>query len=228
MEFAVYGQHFLRYECYNSSINQGEYSTMDVQKIGNFLAELRKDKNLTQEELGERIGVTNKTVSRWENGNYLPPVEILQILSKLYEVSINEVLSGERLNDSVYKQNAEEYITVDLMKKSKEAKKRLTISFVVAFITILSGLSIILLSGMLSAPIWLRICCIVLSLIIVVLGIGVCCALTVDAGVYECPNCGEKFVPSMKDFLSGMHTFTKRKLSCPKCGKRYYCKKKLK
>ena len=57
---------------------------MDVQKIGNFLAELRKDKNLTQEELGERIGVTNKTVSRWENGNYLPPVEILQILSKLY------------------------------------------------------------------------------------------------------------------------------------------------
>ena len=91
-------------------------------KYGNFLAELRKDKNLTQEELGERIGVTNKTVSRWENGNYLPPVEILQILSKLYEVSINEVLSGERLNDSVYKQNAEEYITVDLMKRVKKPK----------------------------------------------------------------------------------------------------------
>ena len=72
---------------------------MDMQKIGNFLAELRKEKNLTQEELGEQLGVTNKTVSRWENGNYLPPVEMLQMLSKLYDVSINELLSGERLSD---------------------------------------------------------------------------------------------------------------------------------
>ena len=48
---------------------------MDMKKIGVFLAELRKDRNLTQDELGEKIGVTNKTVSRWENGNYLPPVK---------------------------------------------------------------------------------------------------------------------------------------------------------
>ncbi|MDE7337169.1 MAG: helix-turn-helix domain-containing protein [Clostridia bacterium] len=201
---------------------------MDLQKIGNFLAQLRKDKNLTQEELGEQIGVTNKTVSRWENGNYLPPVEILQLLSKFYDVSINELLSGERLNDVVYKQNAEEYITIDLMKKSKEDRRRLTVSFVVAIITIISGLSIVLLSALLSAPIWLRICSLVLSLIIVILGVGVCCVLTIDAGVYECPSCGEKFIPSMKDFISGAHTFTKRKLRCPKCGKKYYCKKKLK
>ena len=67
---------------------------MDMQKVGKFLAELRKERNLTQDELGEQIGVTNKTVSRWENGNYLPPVEMLQILSKLFDVSINELLSG--------------------------------------------------------------------------------------------------------------------------------------
>lgn len=95
---------------------------MDMQKIGNFLAELRKDKNLTQEELGEKLGVTNKTVSRWENGNYLPPVEILQMLSKLYNVSINELLSGERLDSEHYKENAEDYIATDLIKKRKEAK----------------------------------------------------------------------------------------------------------
>ena len=71
---------------------------MDIQKIGVFLSELRKEKNLTQDELGEQIGVTNKTVSRWENGNYLPPVEIIQILSKFYGVSINEILNGERIN----------------------------------------------------------------------------------------------------------------------------------
>lgn len=97
---------------------------MDMKKIGVFLAELRKDRNLTQDELGEKIGVTNKTVSRWENGNYLPPVEILQILSKLYNVSMNEILSGERLNEKRYKENAEEYIVADLKKKRKEAKKK--------------------------------------------------------------------------------------------------------
>lgn len=87
---------------------------MDMQKIGKFLAELRKDKSLTQEELGETIGVTNKTVSRWENGNYLPPVEILQMLSNLYDVSINEILSGERLDADAYKQKAEENIVTAL------------------------------------------------------------------------------------------------------------------
>lgn len=200
---------------------------MDMQKIGSFLAELRKDKNLTQEELGEQIGVTNKTVSRYENGNYLPPVEILQMLSKLYEVSINELLSGKRLDDEHYKENAEEYIVADLIKKRKEAKKRLTVSIIVAFISFLSGIAIILLGALLSAPVWLRICCIVFSAIVIALGIGVSCALTVDAGVYECPNCGEKFVPTIKDFISGAHTFTKRKLKCPKCGKKSYCKKRL-
>ena len=98
---------------------------MDMQKIGKFLAELRIEKNLTQDQLGEKIGVTNKTVSRWENGNYLPPVEMLQILSKFYGVGINELLSGERLDEKHYKENAEEYIVADLMKKRKEAKKRL-------------------------------------------------------------------------------------------------------
>lgn len=87
---------------------------MDMQKIGLFLAELRKENNLTQEQLGEQIGVTNKTVSRWENGNYLPPVEMLQTLSKLYGVSINELLSGERLDDEHYKKNAEENIVTAL------------------------------------------------------------------------------------------------------------------
>ncbi|MBP3594629.1 MAG: helix-turn-helix domain-containing protein [Lachnospiraceae bacterium] len=84
---------------------------MDTIKIGIFLAELRKEQNLTQEALGEKLGVTNKTVSRWENGNYLPPVEMLQELSKLYAVSINEILCGERLKQDEYQAKAEETIT---------------------------------------------------------------------------------------------------------------------
>lgn len=83
---------------------------MDTVKIGEFLAQLRREQNWTQEQLGEQLGVTNKTVSRWENGNYLPPVEMLQALSQLYGVSINELLSGERLGEQEYKEKAEENI----------------------------------------------------------------------------------------------------------------------
>lgn len=87
---------------------------MDVRKTGVFLAELRKEKKLTQEQLGQQIGVTNKTVSRWENGNNMPPVEMLLELSKLYDVSINEILSGQRLTEAEYHEMAEENIKAAL------------------------------------------------------------------------------------------------------------------
>ena len=87
---------------------------MDVQKIGIFLADLRKGKGWTQEQVGQQLGVTNKTVSRWENGNYMPPVEMLLELSKLYDVSINEILSGQRLTEAEYHEKAEENIKAAL------------------------------------------------------------------------------------------------------------------
>ena len=87
---------------------------MDVQKIGVFLADLRKEKGWTQEQVGQQLGVTNKTVSRWENGNYMPPVEMLMELSKLYDVSINEILSGQRLTEAEYHEMAEENIKAAL------------------------------------------------------------------------------------------------------------------
>lgn len=83
---------------------------MDSVKIGKFIAELRRGKKLTQEELGERLGVTNKTISRWENGNYMPNIEMLQLLSAEFGVSINELLCGERIVDGDYRQKADENI----------------------------------------------------------------------------------------------------------------------
>lgn len=78
------------------------YFSSEVHKNGSnkdrkFIAALRKEKGLTQEQLGEKLGVTNKTISRWENGNYTPDVEMLALLSKEFGVSINELISGERL-----------------------------------------------------------------------------------------------------------------------------------
>lgn len=84
---------------------------MDIMKTGEFIAKLRKEKGLTQEQFGDKMGVTNKTVSRWETGKYLPPADILLLMSKLFDVSINEILTGQILTDDEYKQTAEKNLT---------------------------------------------------------------------------------------------------------------------
>lgn len=81
---------------------------MDTVKIGKFLSELRREREMTQEQLAEKLGTSNKTISRWENGNYMPPVEMLMELSEFYGVSINEILSGKRLEQGEEKRAAEE------------------------------------------------------------------------------------------------------------------------
>lgn len=88
---------------------------MDTVKIGKFISELRREKHLTQEQLGEKIGVTNKTISRWENGNYMPGIEMLQLLSEEFSVSINELLCGERISDNEYRKKSDEII-IDVAK----------------------------------------------------------------------------------------------------------------
>ena len=96
---------------------------MNTQKLGSFLKQLRKENNMTQEQLGERIGVTNKTISRWETGNYMPPVESLVLLSDLYGISINELLAGESVEDNKIKEVADENVTIVLEELEKEYQK---------------------------------------------------------------------------------------------------------
>lgn len=87
---------------------------MDQVKIGKFIAVLRKEKGMTQEQLGAKLGVINKTVSRWENGNYMPDVEMLSLLSNELDVSINEIISGERLATEDFKKAADKNLAAAL------------------------------------------------------------------------------------------------------------------
>ena len=76
---------------------------MDQQKIGEFLKTLRKDKNLTQEELADKMNVSRRTVSRWETGSNLPDLSILVELADLYDVDMREIFNGERKNETMDK-----------------------------------------------------------------------------------------------------------------------------
>ncbi len=97
---------------------------MDQIKIGKFIAQLRREADLTQEALGQKLGVTNKTVSRWENGNYMPDIELLKILSELFQISINELLCGERLSDGDFRDKADENLISTVKESCFSVKER--------------------------------------------------------------------------------------------------------
>ena len=99
---------------------------MDQIKTGKFFATLRKEKDLTQEQLGEKLGVTNKTISRWENGNYMPDIEMLSLLSKEFDVSINELISGERFLEEDFKKAADNNLVMALNNSTFTLKEKIT------------------------------------------------------------------------------------------------------
>ena len=96
---------------------------MEQKKIGSFIAQQRKEKQMTQKQLGEALGVSDKTVSKWECGNGLPDISIIMPLCNLLEINVNELLSGESLTQEEYPGKAEENI-MNLIKDSEETKKR--------------------------------------------------------------------------------------------------------
>ena len=199
---------------------------MDQVKTGQFIKACRKEKNFTQREIAERLNISEKTVSKWETGNGLPEVNLMLPLCELLEISVNELLSGERLDEKRYFEKAEQNI-MSLIEEKAEAKKKLFIAVIVVVITLLAGLTIVLLADLLEMKTWLRVLLFVIAFVVIGTGIGIACVLDRDAGVYECKHCGERFVPTMKAYLFAPHMPTTRKLKCPKCGKKSYCRKRL-
>ena len=94
---------------------------MNQEKIGKFIKECRKKKNLTQEELARALNVTDKAISKWENGRCLPDVSLFTKLCKELDITINELLSGEKLNKNNYQEKTDE-ITINLLDKMKKIK----------------------------------------------------------------------------------------------------------
>ncbi len=116
---------------------------------------------------------------------------------------------------------------VDLAKQAKEAKTKIILSAVILIITAVSSITLILLAGLLQMSQTLRIVLLILGFIILASGIAAGCVLDKEAGAYECPHCKHRFVPTMSQYVRGMHTLTRRMLTCPKCKKRSMCKRVL-
>lgn len=197
---------------------------MDQVKIGSFIKNLRKRKGYTQEQLANKLLVSPKTISKWECGNGMPEVSLMMSLCSELEITVNELLSGCHLDESEYKGKAEENLVMTLIEK-KNNKLLLVIQIILGFLLILSVVSLVMLASLLPMETWLRIILLVLAVVMIIGGISCLIVLDVHTGYFKCSECKETFVPTIKEYVMSVHTFSKRKLSCPHCKRKQWCKK---
>ena len=111
---------------------------MNQEKIGNFILELRKEKNMTQQELADKIGVTDKAISKWENGRGMPDLSLMKPLCRELDISINELISGERIDKKDYQEKLEENIMKTIDYSVQEQKKQTKVFKIILGTTVIT------------------------------------------------------------------------------------------
>ena len=200
---------------------------MDQVKIGKFIAERRKENNLTQMQLAEKLNITDRAVSKWETGRAMPDSSIMLELCDILKISVNELLIGEKIIMENNNQKNEQLLldmAKELEQKNKTIWKTMWIILIVSITALLAGLFIA--AFLIPKGVWQLVA--ILGICVVFL---VPCfyalKLEVSVGAYKCKNCGHEIVPTYTQALNAMHMGTTRYLKCPKCGKRTWCKKVL-
>ena len=198
---------------------------MDQIKIGKFIAECRKKNNLTQMQLAEKLNITDRAISKWENGKAMPDSSIMLDLCNELKISVNELLSGEVIKMEDYREQAEENLLK--MKKEKEEKDKqlLNLEVVIGYISSITFLILIFVASFVEMPSWLRLALIVFGAVVFSVGVSKAIKIEQTAGYYECNKCHHKYVPEYSSVFWAMHMGRTRYMKCPKCNEKSWQKK---
>ncbi len=198
---------------------------MNQIKIGRFIAECRKKANLTQMQLAEKLGITDKAISKWERGVAMPDTSIMLELCDILCISVNELLSGEMIDMEQKDEQLNELI-FQMAKNEERYHKRLRHSAYVIVATSLTALICLMtLISLLIPECGFQDFLIIVSVILFIIPCIIALKFKVETGYYECKNCQHMFVPNYKEIALLMQTPTRRLLKCTKCGKWTWCKK---
>ncbi|MBR5529405.1 MAG: helix-turn-helix domain-containing protein [Oscillospiraceae bacterium] len=200
---------------------------MDQVKIGKFIADCRKKANLTQMQLAEKLGITDRAISKWETGKSLPDSSLMLSLCDILGITVNDLLSGEVIEMDNYNKELENKL-LELVRQKEESDKRLLklelvvgiLSMVVLFVPILIG-------ALLPMEDWLRLVLVFSGFIPAFAGFFVALRIEQMAGYYACGECGHRYVPTYKAVNRAMHMGRTRYMCCPQCGKKSWQKKVL-
>lgn len=198
---------------------------MDQIKIGKFIQERRKEKRLTQSELAEKLDVTDRAVSKWENGNCIPDASNIQELCKILNITINDLFSGCVVDMRDNEKKLEENILEMIKIKEKRDKELLILEIFIGVIVSIIMFLCIMIASFVQMEDWIRIVLIVFGIIPFAIGISYAIRIEQIAGYYECSNCNYKYIPTYKSVLFSMHINRTRKMKCPNCNKKSWHKK---
>ena len=201
---------------------------MNQIKIGRFIAECRKKNNLTQMQLAERLSITDRAISKWENGKSMPDSSIMLDLCKELKITVNELLSGEKINME-NNNHKNEQLLLDMAKEVEQKNKTIwTSMWVIMIVSMTALLAGIFLSAFLIPEGPWQLVAILGICIVFLIPCFYALKLEVSVGAYKCKECGYEIVPTYKEVMMAMHKGFTRHLMCPKCNKRTWCKKVLK
>ena len=201
---------------------------MDQLKIGKFIAECRKQKGLTQMQLSEKLGITDKAISKWERGISMPDASIMLEVCGILGISVNELLSGEKINMENNDQKNEQLLldmAKELERKNKTIWNAMWVIMTVSLIGLIGGLALV--AFFIPEGPWMLVAILALCALFLI-PCFYALKLEVSVGAYKCKNCGHEIVPTYAQALNAMHRGTTRYLKCPKCNKRTWCKKVIK
>ena len=198
---------------------------MDQIKIGKFITECRKKVNLTQMQLAEKLGITDKAVSKWERGISMPDSSIMLELCDVLSISVNDLLCGEVITMDNYNKELEKNL-IEMVKQKEEADRRLLkLEIVLGIIAILPLIAAAITASIVPIEEWKAGLLVGLSLLPLLIATPFALKIEQKAGYYECRNCGHRYVPEYKSVFAAMHLHTTRFMKCPSCGKMSWQKK---
>lgn len=198
---------------------------MDQIKIGRFIAQRRRDLDLTQRQLADRLDISDKTVSKWECGNGFPEPSLLLPLCRELGITVNDLLSGEVVAPADYQQKAEE----NIMSILQENRRRLALTTITGIISTVAFITLILIVCLYTHVIALPAKVLIVTIACVIFALGLYVAMKGEQtiGAYRCPNCGKDFVPTFKAYIMGPHMLFTRRMRCPNCHQKGWCSKVL-
>lgn len=200
---------------------------MDQMKIGRFIAERRKRVSLTQLQLAEKLGITDRAVSKWETGKAMPDASIMLELCGVLKISVNDLLCGEVVGMEDCSKKLENNL-LDMIRQKEQADKRLLfLETVVGISATVIMFALVLLATFVQMASWLRVALLALGFALFFAGCFYALRIEQVAGYFACKECGHRYVPTYKAVNMAPQMFGIRYMKCPECGKKSWQKKVL-
>ena len=202
---------------------------MNQKEIGKFIAELRKEKNMTQQQLANKLNITDRAISHWENGRSMPDAGIMLELCKALDINVNELLSAKKIMGEKYNERAEENL-LEMRREIETLNKRiLTLNKIIINLAVIVFIAVGFAATFIEMSMLIRYIIFAVDIVMLILIGFFTLNILQKTGYYECQECKRQYIPGYTQMFFGLSgiTNTNWRMKCPKCKKKCWHKKVL-